>query len=1125
MNVHPIPDNSYIPSRWIQAHAGSGKTYQLVEHIVRLLIEGAEPASILCLTYTNAAAGEMQERLGARLRQLRFMDDAALRSTLTAMTGKPPEAMHVDRARTLMLQLLDAVPGVQFFTLHGFCQSLLSQFPLEAGVPAHFTLLDERVGRGLMIRAYEALLAEAARDDLLREGFSVLQGIAKDGMVEALLMDGLAMRRQWLRLFAGDVSPEDSVQSIGRFFGMDASFDMQARVSAHYNDAWRLKAHEVAQVLLHGKKTDQDAGHALLQWSVHCDIAHWSGYISLFVTDKGEPRKRLYTDAIAKDHPAVAGWLLQERDFALHIAAEIARFSAYALSASMTRLMHRLLALYEQAKTGMRALDYDDLLLKVRGMLADDSLRPWVLFKLDHRLRHLLLDEAQDTSPEQWAIIEALRDELWQGQPDGMRSLLVVGDLKQSIYSFQGAVPRLFIEQQNETAERFHALGTPLVATALDTSRRSAPLIMQLVDTVLHDPLMRSACLSEDTIAGHRTVHEGQPALVSCLPAVHRVAKETVSPFEPVDTYVIQANTRQIWAEALADRIAGWLASGRVLASRGRAVQAGDVLILLQTRSMALPIIRALEQRHVPVAALDRLQLASHLAVRDHLAFFEWALHPYDDYHLAIALRSPLGGLDEDAIFAVAHDRGDLSLWDALHERMPGSDVIGRFSLWRSYVCEMEPSQSLQMMHADGGLRHAYSLRFGQEVLEILDALLGESVTYSETGSTARGFVSWLASHTGKMKREQEQAGGRVRIMTVHGSKGLEAPIVIMADAFDKPSLRKESVVFTGHEGRLIPLLRKGDARGDDRVAAAFERRKEALYEEYYRLLYVALTRAEDEIYIGGIDASGKGEASGDAPSHWYGLVAAAVRAMGGELSDGGELLLEHKAGDGFMPRADKHRRHSADEAELPEWIARPVAAVDARKRVYSPSSLMPHARTHASAAGGRDAAMRGVVYHRILQWMESYRPSDEADLYAWIEREAPHWSTAHKQRALGDIWRLYRDPGFRWLWESPSLREVNIAGTIMPDGRPVAFTGQIDRLVMMDGYRVAVDYKTSASIPEFSDIPVSYIMQMLAYKRLLEADGSGIPVRAALLYTAGPVLYWLDELMENLTFPSLDVA
>lgn len=1124
MNVHLLSDARYSPSRWIQAHAGSGKTYQLVQHIIGLLVEGETPGSIVCMTYTKAAAAEMQGRLQSRLGELRRMPEPELIQALEAILGYVPRQEHIQRARELLIALLDAVPGVQFFTIHSFCQSLLSRFPLEAGISASFTLLDDRQSRQLLARSFHGLLDAAMEDAALRDAFSVLQLAAREGAVEALLQEGLAFRQEWQAWFA-DGSPDPLAASIDAYFDVASIPSIDVQMEARYDGAWRATAAGIASLLLGGSSSEIAIGSPIAAWLPACDPHAWDAYSLAFVTKTGTARKTLFTKGFRERYPAQAAWLADEQAFTLKLQHERAVLAAAALSKSLSLLMYRLLAIYEDAKAGLRALDYDDLLFKVQAMLANASLRPWIMYKLDQQVRHLLVDEAQDTSPAQWAIIEMLREELWQEGVQHARSLLVVGDIKQSIYSFQGAVPELFLEQRQSTGETFAQLGIVLEDVPLATSRRTAELLLTVVDQVLMHPAVRSACLTEGQLPAHRTVYREQAAIISCWPAMRKAESEKPSPFEPADAYVVQAHARQLWAQQVAKRIATWLREGRMLAARGRAVRAGDILILVQTRKIAPLLIQALEAEHIAVAGLDRLRLGTHLAVRDHLAFIEWALYAEDDYHLAIALRSPLGGVSEEELFVIAHDRGEMTLWQALLARLPAHPCIQRFLSWKEVLLACAPDISLQRMHADGGLRHAYATRFGDEVLEILDAFLTEASRYVEGGGASlRGFASWLTEDGTEIKRDQEQQSDKVRIMTVHGAKGLEAPVVILADAFDRPSMARETLLFTPFKDGRIPLVKKGDALLLPAVAEAFDRRKQAKFAEYYRLLYVALTRAEDELYIGGVDSGGKGDAANDPMPHWYGVVSEVLKAMGGNEDEAQGIMLYSAQGSGVGLRRDKQADTMRQAEVLPEWVHRVAPVPPPRDRIYSPSSLVPYVPAVGRDAGG-NAAERGVIYHRVLQWMELYAPADKAELHAWIKREAPHWNAKQWQEAAERLWHLYSMPEWRWMWESPSHREVNIAGTLDIHGVPTRFAGQIDRLVMLPERRVILDYKTSARVPDQEHIPESYKIQMLAYKKLLEADGSGLSVSVGLLYTAGPVLYMLDEELATLPFPSLDAA
>ncbi len=1121
MNVHSNDAFNAYSSQWIQAHAGSGKTYQVVEHITRLLLSGEQPSSILCLTYTKAAAGEMEQRLKLKLRELAFMPNHLLDATLKNTCNVVVSPELIKRARGLMVASFDDVAGVQFHTVHGFCQYVLTQCTVEAGLPLGFDLLNEEKASNIRTNAFCALLNEAMTDVSLRSALSKLQTIAKDAMVEGLLYEGLKARRSWQELFSAKGNLAAVLLHIKSYFKYVSEDIIHSTLADRYNEAWLSRARNAAALLSLSSKQDKERARFLEQWADTLNISKWLVYAEQYFSEKGNLKSHA-TVPFAKKNPEIATWLEEEKNFVKSMFEQIARTSSADMAVALTILMHRMFELIEDEKKRVQALDFDDLLIKVRGLLADEFMRAWLMSKLDNRIKHLLLDEAQDTSPEQWEIISMLREDLWQSSADNARSLLVVGDLKQSIYSFQGAQPQKFVEQEFITKDYFHALGLSLTDMSLDTSRRSAPLIMQLVDKVLESTHLRKACISDAAMRSHITVHAGQPSRICCFPPIPKLPRHATQMPAPLLGSVENKNAVRNWADTLACTIEKWLQEPRMLAGRGRAVAAGDILILLQARKNAADIIQALEKRHIPVSGLDRLVLNTHLAVRDHLALLEWALHPYDDYHLAIALRSPLGGLTEEALFQVAHARGDLTLWDALIQVLPDSLLVMRFMQWRQWILTLPIDEALARIHAEGVVRYDYSKRFGAEVLEVLDALLIEASAFVKSiDASARAFCSWLSSNSSQIKREYEQTNAKIRVMTVHGAKGLEAPIVVLADAFSKPKSGLESILFSSHEGFPVPVLRKGEAKFCPEVSDVFDAALDEKYNEYYRLLYVALTRAEDEIYLGGV---GSLSDSSSYPN-WYDIVSQAMKSMGGAVESEHGLIIETKESESFKVRADKYPCHNTVAIDLPDWIFSPAPASNSSRSVYTPSSLVSYNRSILPPKNEGNVVDKGIIYHRMLQWIGKYAPASSEELKQWIMREAPYWDNDSIVSATKDIWALYTDSAYAMLWSAEALSEVNIAGNIEIGGKNYAFSGQIDLLIECDGYRVVIDYKTSRYVPTKDLIPESYLVQMLAYKRLLEADGSNIPVKTVLLYTAGPTIFWLDDVLANLTFPSLDAA
>lgn len=1105
-------------SRWIHAHAGSGKTYALVQQILGLLVRGVAPQGIVCLTYTNAAAAEMKDRLYGRLRELALMEDTQVDARFRELTGQEATAEDIARCKGLYLALLDCEPGIGFFTLHGFCQRILSGFPLEAGVPAYFSLLDDRASAALLAQAYSTLLRAALTDASLREALDTLHAQAAENYARDLLYASIRQRRQWQVFW----SQEAAEARIDAHFAVGEHRSLASLLAGRYTPQRLESLKSLAAQTMQGNEVLAAGIHA---WCDSVGEAAWERYALLWLTKEKTPRKSLVPAAFGRAHPTLLDALREEQALVSDAMERWLGIEAARLSRAVSSLTEQFLRFYDEEKFALQALDYDDLLLKTVALLGDERMRPWVMYKLDQRIEHLLIDEAQDTSPEQWAILEAIFTELMQaGASD--KTVFVVGDLKQSIYSFQGAAPALFAEQKPKLAAQLAFAGNTLVMEHLELSRRSVPVVMEAVNRACGLEVMQGSFVAQEGYRPHRSAREGQGGRVVCWPPVAPPELEKADVLVPVDAYGAERDAVETWAEDLAATIAAWLESGRLLVARGRAIRADDVLILLQKRgkdsAFAQAIIRALERHAIQVAGLDRLQLAGHLAVQDHMALLEWCLHPYDDYHLAIALRSPLGGMSEEELLAVAQGRGEVTLWESLQARMPEHVAIARFVQWAEASRTMGPHALLQHMHACGAVREAYARRFGVEVFEVLDTLVAQAEAYAMQPDTSlRGFVSFMAEDTSELKREAESGQGKVRVMTVHGAKGLEAPVVILADALSKP-IKRDLLLFAQTPEGPIPCLRVGRGKDAPAVVRASEARMDVVYAEYYRLLYVAMTRAADELYIGGV-APRRGAGDEDSPfPSWHAVMMKALRGMEHVVEDEEMISVEWPQEEGRAFYQDKHSRDAVLSDALPAFFARALPDEHRGERVYSPSSLVAHGTfVHASAG----AADRGVVIHRVLQWVERTKPGSLEDVLLLVAREAPHWPQAECASAAKDIWAVYTDASLRWLWEGEAFNEVNIAGNILVGGKRLRLAGQIDRLIRTPDARIIIDYKTSRRVPPMDGLPEAYLMQMLAYKRLLEADGSDVPVRAGLLYTAGPVLYMLDNMLQSLDLPSLDAA
>ena len=1122
-HMHATAD--YAPtSLWITANAGSGKTTALTDRVVGLLLRGVEPERICCLTYTKAAAGEMRHRVLERLRDLLLLPHEDARAMIVRLLGHSADAAQLAQARGLFGRVLDSPRGgVQFTTIHGFCQQVLTLFPLEAGVAPHFTVLEEAAAERVLAQARHRLLAAGEdADAALVEALALIGERSGEVTFDRVVADIAKRRAAWAEIWQNQTPP----LLRGRLWqahglaeaATDAGLLAQLMDCMRAEESAILRAH-LPQLMAHKTKREQKVGVTIADWletPAEARLPKLEAFIALFLTQKHERRKDSIGD---KEFPigtplrdaveAIAArvYVLVQQRLALACAEE---------SFAVAIIARAFLDLYAQAKDAARALDYDDLIVKTRELFAQPAMLGWVMSKLDYRIDHLLVDEAQDTSAEQWPMVDALVGELIAanegiGSGGVARSLLVVGDEKQSIYSFQGAAPELFAAKQAVFQDMLAHSAAPLATRLLDVSYRSGAAVLEVVNHIAQAREVAGALTASGESPPHRLHRTGAAGMVALYPPITRPEKENFPPLTLPRDYLVTRSAAQLLADDVATRVAAWLAQERVVETTGKPITPGDIVILVHRRApLVLPLIRALQRRNVPVAGMDRLTLSTHLAVRDLLALMAWCVNPADDLALAQVLRSPIVGITDDALRGLAHGRTG-SLWaavgavdDAIPPPQP-SPVNGggsqNLSHWLT-MAHAAPYDFLTDVLEVRGCRRAFATRFGAEVHEVLDELKAQAAAMpADALPSLAHFVEWISGSTRQIKREQESgAGHQVRIMTVHGAKGLEAPVVLMVDTVSVPNTGKE-VMFTTRDAnaQMLPAFALSDtAKHAARLTQAKEEKAAAIAAEYQRLLYVALTRARDELHVFGI-AEKTGKVKADS---WYAHVAASMQALGAREQEGVRVWggVTSPAGGSAAVASENMRKNLA----LPAWATTRAPGVS-RAVAASPSARDAHEISPYVRGVARGAKERGVRIHRVLELLRA--ESDAAEIVRLIAHLAPDWSEQQQAQAAAEITALHAT--HRWLWAHPSRPEVGVCGTV--DG--AVMQGQIDRLVETPEAVVIVDYKTGRQVPaRAAEVPESYVLQLKTYRALVAPLYPNIPIRCAILWTHAPSLMWLDE-------------
>ncbi len=1075
-------------STWVSANAGSGKTRVLTDRVARMLLDGVDPARILCLTYTKAAASEMQNRLFRRLGAWAMLPDDPLRAALAdlGVEGALPGAT-LARARTLFAMAIETPGGLRIQTIHSFCASLLRRFPLEAGVSPRFAEMDDRAATLLRAEIIEDLaetLAPAviARVAMAYTGEDVATLAAevagkRTGFVRVL--DDRAARA----LF--DVPANETPDAIlSEVFGGDEG-DLLAGVTA---------------VMATGSVTDVKNADLLALIDVDTpDLAALQRLERLFLfgpTAKAPFGAKVGTFPTKATQPALGSLLGPLNALMARLASARPRRVAL-MAAERTATLHAFAAAflpeYVARKAARGLLDFDDLILGARALLTDPGVAQWVLFRLDGGIDHILVDEAQDTSPVQWQVIECLAAEFTAGRGarDAQRTLFVVGDRKQSIYSFQGADLRNFAAKETGFAASLAAAGTPLQRTELHHSFRSSPAILRLVDATF-DPAKGRGLDGGSTHIAHRPDMAGR---VELWPPFDKAADpEPENWYDPVDLPTGEHHAARLGA-AVARRIRAMVEARVPVPGKDglRAVEPGDFLILVRRRSdIFAAVIAACKAAGLPIAGSDRMRLGGELAVRDIGALLAFLALPEDDLSLAAALRSPLFGWTENALYRLAQPRKGY-LWAALRDA--GGETVAMLDDLRGQADFLRPYELIERILTRHDGRRRLIARLGDEAEDGIDEMLSQALAYERQAvPSLTGFLVWLDADEVEVKRPAEGAGGRIRVMTIHGAKGLEAPVVILPDTAAYRKRERDEVLVTP-DG--TPLWKTPADASPALIAEARAARKAREEEESLRLLYVALTRAQSRLIVAAAGALGKEVTDEDAPPPaWYHLIADGMLAAGAVPGEGGGLELSF--GDWSGPVAAPAVTDTAHMPPLPDWTGRHAPTTAPGPKPLSPSDL-GGAKALAGEAGLDEAAAmaRGTVLHRLLEHLPLHDVADWPMLMAQLD-PAGEAGLFDEARAVLD------DPGLTHLFGPGSLAEVPFAAMI--GGRQVQ--GTIDRLVVTPSRVLAVDFKSNRVVPATpGDVPEGILRQLGAYAEGLAQIYPERRIEVAVLWTQGPVL------------------
>ncbi len=1169
-------------SAWVSANAGSGKTYVLVRRVVRLLLAGTDPGRILCLTYTTAAAANMAQRVFDQLAKFAVLSDADLSRALEKIEGRVPDATGLANARRLFARALETPGGLKIQTIHAFCASLLAQFPLEANVAGRFTVIDDQMAAELVEAGLAVVLRRVAAepDGALGRTLTLLVGRLTDGSLREMVGELVARReilRAWLREHGG---VEGAVGALGPALGLRPGDSLESLVRAFCDDCAIAPEAltRLGEALASGGKR---AGERLADLTLYRDPAAEAGarqaaWMRMLFDSKGLPRgfEAALTKPVAAKVADIGPAYEAEQARVSDLLDRLTAARAIESTRALVTLADAVLDHVEGEKRRRGLIDYSDQVARAADLLTRTDAAAWVRYKLDRGVEHILVDEAQDTSPLQWRVVRSLAEEFFAGESafGGRRTMFAVGDEKQSIYGFQGAAPEEFARMRLDFRTRSEGAALPFHNVELHLSFRSTPDVLAAVDAVFADPAAHAGLSSPPTPPVHEAIRRAEPGLVEIWPPVAPAEREEDDDWLAALDRLSPASPQAIVAERIADTVARWMERGERL-SNGRRIAPGDILVLVRKRGPFVEAVsRALKRRGVPVAGADQIVLSDHIAVMDLVALGRVLLLPADDLNLAAVLKGPLFGLDETTLFELAHGRTG-TLWASLAARAAtdaaAAAILSRLEGWRARLDRVRPFELYAgVLGRDGG-RAAFLARLGPEADDVLDAFLSAALAHEAAEPpTLEGFLAWFTARPFRVRRETETNPREVRVMTVHGSKGLEAPVVFLVDGGGAP-------VHAQHDPKIVAVpLAPPEAEAAHGLVwapskalrpAAVERRvmeeRERAAAEYRRLLYVAMTRAADRLYVCGWSPK-----NGPAEQSWTAMVARGLAPTASVTTDhaGREVMRWQKPGDGTAqsphaqdlhaqpdtpaqgapgrgeegqhdrrrdarPRDELPADAPASPGALPAWLLSAAPPVPPAPRAVTPSSALsltdaddgedtPFTPVAAPGAGETVALARGRLIHRAMELIAGTGLAGGTQMRAAIDRLAeadpalagddPE-AVEHRRRIADEILSVTTTPAFAPLFSAAGRSEVTLAGRLTArSGEPIEVSARIDRLVVEDGRVVVVDFKTDRRVPEgASDVPETHLAQVALYRALVRRLFPGRAIEAALLYTAGPRL------------------
>ena len=1086
-------------SVWVEASAGTGKTKVLSDRVLRLLLEGVDPCKILCLTYTKAAAVEMNERIAKRLSLWAVDNDDNLLQDLSKLLGNSLtddlQKKIMQKARTLFAQILDAPGGMKIQTIHSFCQDILKRFPLEAGISPYFDVLDDRNSKEILQNIKSDLLKnfDISEDKSLKNSISYLvENISEFKFPE--IMNMITENRNKIDILLKKYgSIEEIITTLEEQLNIKSTILITDLINDFFDNIDVDVLKKIIEALNLGSKEDKKNATILSSISAkNYPSILYDDYKKVFLTQNGEIRKKLATKEAIKYNPNIIEQATNEALRIIETEKHIKNLNILKSTISVLYVSKNIIDAYNEHKEIYCMLDYEDLIIKTLRLLENSATADWVLFKLDGGIEHILIDEAQDTSPNQWAIIKAITQEFFAGiganDSHLQRTVFVVGDRKQSIYSFQGADPNEFDKMYNY----FENKAFNFSKIHLDVSFRSTKAIMDCVNTLFNVDEVKKGVVPIGESVIHRPFRLGDGGSLEILPLIHKndTEKEEYNWHIPISR-IQKTSPSNILAKQIAQNIKTMVDNKELLLSKNRPLRYGDFMFLVQQRnSFVEEFVRACKEIGVNVAGVDKLKLLEQIAVQDLISLGKFILQPHDDLSLAEVLKSPIFGLDDDDLFDLCYKRKS-SLFYMLLKNDKYKKISEELQLLLNMTGFVRPFELFNFILVKLEGRKKFISRMGYEVEDVLDEFLNLTLNFEQSHTPSlENFIQWIVQDEVIVQKQMEQGNNdTVKIMTVHGSKGLQAPIVILADTTKVKNKSQKSEFLWQNDIFYFPL---SSADYNEKCKEIKNQNIENDLDEYRRLLYVALTRAEDRLYIAGYtkEKDVKDES-------WYSLLKNNLKSNI-QLNKTDERIVYNIDQENTFKKniivAPSNKKEPTDYSML----FTPVPNESPLSKPYTPSKPNDDEIVSSPLEDSGKFYRRGTAIHKLLQYITKINVINRKEASVlFLQKELPDISLNEISFISNEVITLCNK--YKEIFSGNSVAEVPIMGEI--DGKIIS--SKIDRLVITDDKVIIVDYKTNRPAAlKIEDVPDMYINQLNTYKKLLQQIYKDKEIETYLLWT-----------------------